>query len=450
MPHTKQTIAADTFSPELISSDFERALEAAICTHEQGDLTEALKLYNALLKEHPNHAGALNAKAILLYQQDRVDDALPFAKKAIAAAPEKPEYLNTLGLIERNMRQPLRAIKTFKAALKIQPDYPEALSNIGLVYNDMQQPPKAVTYFKKALKFSPNHLDILLNLAHALRDCGKPEEAIIYYKKLVDLQPNVARYALNLAIMHHSLAQFDEAITYFERVVELDPSDIGTQHLLKATRGDKEASTVPDAYIADLFDTYANHFDYHLHKLGYNVPAMLAARIPVVVAPQTKRGQWNMLDLGCGTGVCGRLFKSECRHMIGVDLSEKMVEKAREHDVYDELHTTSIDGYFKNSTALFDLIFATDVLVYIGGLENLFQQVAEHLKPGGLFAFSTELCTADEGDYVLRNSGRFAHSDPYILRLSKHFDLRKMINADINVRMGHNEPIAGKLYILKK
>jgi len=450
MPNAKQSTTAEVFSQELASLEGTQALEAAISAHEQGRFDEALKGYNDLLKQQPNHAAALNAKAILLYQQDHVDEALPFAQKAVAVAPQKPEYLNTLGLIQRNMRQPLLAIKTFKAALKLQPAYPEALSNIGLVYNDLQHPTKAAAYFKKALKNAPNHVDILLNLAHALRDCGKQEQALIYYKKLVDLQPDVARHALNLAIMHHSLAQFDEAITYFERVVQLDPTDIGTQHLLKATRGDKEASTVPDGYISELFDTYANHFDYHLHKLGYNVPAMLAARIPVVVAPQTKRGHWNMLDLGCGTGACGRLFKSECRHMIGVDLSQQMVEKAQEHNVYDELHTTSIDDYFKNSTALFDLIFATDVLVYIGSLEKLFQQVAEHLKPGGLFAFSTELCTPKEGDYVLRNSGRFAQSDPYVLRLTKQAGLRKMINTDIAVRMGHNAPILGKLYILKK
>lgn len=127
-----------------------------------------------------------------------------------------------------------------------------------------------------------------------------------------------------------------------------------------------------------------------------------------------------------------------------------MLKHAEEHGVYTELKHIGIESYLDQTDQQFDIIFATDVLVYMGDLEALFKKVAAHLKKGGLFAFSTELAENKEGNFVLRNSGRFAQSDDYILKLAKLCKLKKMINSKINVRMGHNEPIPGRLYILRK
>src|SRR5690606_2500091 len=113
------------------------------------------------------------------------------------------------------------------------------------------------------------------------------------------------RHVFNLAIILHGLGRFDETITHLEHVLKLQPQNVDAQHLLRAVRGDPDADQVPDSYIADLFDTYAKDFDMHLAALQYQVPKMLAARIPYVVAPKTKPRQWQMLDLGCGTGACG-------------------------------------------------------------------------------------------------------------------------------------------------
>ncbi len=49
-----------------------------------------------------------------------------------------------------------------------------------------------------------------------------------------------------------------------------------------------------------------------------------------------------MLDAGCGTGLCGPIFRNISGSMIGVDLSPEMVEKARERKVYDELEVADI------------------------------------------------------------------------------------------------------------
>lgn len=59
--------------------------------------------------------------------------------------------------------------------------------------------------------------------------------------------------------------------------------------------------------------------------------------------------------------------------------------------------------------ARYDLIIAADVFVYVGALERIVAWCAASLQPGGRLAF-----TVEEGDapYILRDSRRFAHSEP--------------------------------------
>tara|TARA_Y100000780_G_scaffold211112_2_gene210288 strand:+ start:485697 stop:487034 length:1338 start_codon:yes stop_codon:yes gene_type:complete len=435
---------------QLSPADFEATLNDATTLHESGKLIEAHHLYKELLAQQPKHARLLFLKAVALYQMDRVDEALPFIEQAVALDALNPDILNAYGLIRRNMRQFDEAKDIFEQIIKLRPQSYEALNNLGLVYGDQYDWEKASEYFKKALELSPDEPEVMLNLAHALRDNNQAEEGLVYYKKLHKMFPDNARHAFNVAIVLHGLGRFDEAIEYLEKVLKINPDDINAKHLLEATRGDKGATEAPESYIADLFDAYAKDFDMHLAALEYQVPKMLAARIPFAIAPKGKPGSWNMLDLGCGTGACGLYFNEYCARRVAVDLSPKMIEKSQAHGVYDDLHTQGIEGFYAESDELFDLIFATDVLVYVGALESFMEESAKHLKPGGLLAVSTELCTPEEGDFILRNSGRFAQSDAYMLKLAKANGLMKMVNADITVRMGHHEPIPGKLYIFKK
>jgi len=46
---------------------------------------------------------------------------------------------------------------------------------------------------------------------------------------------------------------------------------------------------------------------------------------------------WNVLDAGCGTGLSGVLFRNLSSHLMGVDVSRRMVQRAEARGVYDEL-----------------------------------------------------------------------------------------------------------------
>ena len=83
--------------------------------------------------------------------------------------------------------------------------------------------------------------------------------------------------------------------------------------------------TAPAQYIRNLFDFYAPKFDKHLvEKLNYRNPKLFLEQVLKV----THRRDLDVLDLGCGTGLCGLEFRSYARQMVGVDLSPEMVKLA--------------------------------------------------------------------------------------------------------------------------
>ena len=65
----------------------------------------------------------------------------------------------------------------------------------------------------------------------------------------------------------------------------------------------------------------------------------------------------SVLDLGCGTGLFGEEIHHYCKYLEGVDLSNLMLNIAKEKNVYNKLSAKDILDYLKISKAQFNEIF---------------------------------------------------------------------------------------------
>ena len=157
----------------------------------------------------------------------------------------------------------------------------------------------------------------------------------------------------------------------------------------------------------------------------------------------------SILDLGCGTGLMGVLLHAQCTRLVGIDISPKMVEKAREKGIYTELLTADILPYLQSSVAgNFDWVVAADVFVYVGVLDSIFIQVQRVVKCGGFFAFSVEALLDDEADFVLDATGRYRHSAAYLRRLTAACGLLEIHFAATIIRYQEDRPVQGYLCVL--
>ncbi|MCH7352217.1 class I SAM-dependent methyltransferase [Acinetobacter sp. NIPH 1958] len=100
----------------------------------------------------------------------------------------------------------------------------------------------------------------------------------------------------------------------------------------------------------------------------------------------------KVLDLGCGYGWhCQFAAEQGARSVIGIDLSAKMLEKARQLTSAKNVdyQQAAIED-FAADTASFDVIISSLALHYIQNLETVFENAARLLVPQGELYYSAE------------------------------------------------------------
>jgi predicted TPR repeat methyltransferase len=248
-----------------------------------------------------------------------------------------------------------------------------------------------------------------------------------------------------LAIVYLALKDKAAAREAFCEVLRLQADNPSVQHTLDILNQKENVSNSPPEYIQTLFDSYADHYDSHLlGPLAYQVPQLLYQ----VSKPYLPNRPLSILDLGAGTGLSGELFKSHSQRLVGVDLSEKMLALAAQKHIYQELLQKDILIYLSHAAETFDVILAGDLVVYFGDLQELFGQVAKHLKMNGLFIFNTEI--SEQAEYKLTETGRFAHQASYIEHLCKALGLNSLVKQTQPIRKHLNSPVQGNLFVLQK
>ena len=196
-----------------------------------------------------------------------------------------------------------------------------------------------------------------------------------------------------------------------------------------------------------MFDNFAAHFEHRLvDDLGYRIPQILCERVARLCGQRKLR----VLDLGCGTGLCGVRIKHACELLAGVDLSPAMLAKAGARHLYDTLQEMDVAEYLPAAPgSAFDAVIAADVFIYIGELAEIFTQVARVLKTGGVFAFSIERAT-DERDFTLQPNGRYNQSTLYIRHIALNAGFAEVAACDQIIRGAPGAGAPGYVFFLKK
>jgi predicted TPR repeat methyltransferase len=370
------------------------------------------------------------------------------------------------------------AIEHFHKVLALDDAHWQAAYNLGTAHLAQGNISEAITAYHRAAQLNPQDADIHFNLGLACKRAGRLEEAKQSYLCAMEIAPDDAEVHYNLALVHKALGCKDEAITALEiavalrpgygaahgnlgvlyldqdrveeaiacyqRLIELDHNTASAHHILAALTGETTA-VAPSAYIAELFDSFAGHFEERLLvDLEYRTPWELKNLL--LADPAGPSHFARLLDLGCGTGLVGQIFQeiSDCR--VGVDLSPKMVEAAAAKEVYDELAVGEIVTFLEQNKEPFDLIVAADVFIYVGELDRIFATLAKGLAKNGRILFSTERMTGQ--GYRLRPSGRYAHTFSYIEAAAARHGFRILGSQSANIRKEKGKWIAGDLYLL--
>ena len=424
----------------------EQSINLALQHHAAGRFPEAESIYQRILRANPDQPDALHLLGVIAHQAGQDNAAVDLISRALSIKPDVAEAHNNLGIALRKLGRPEDAVASFHKTLALKPDFAEAHNNLGNALRELGKLEDAVASYNRTLVLKPDYAEAHNNLGNGLRELGRLEDAVASFLKAVALKPGYAEAHNNLGNAYHSLGRLEEALKSCRRALEANPDLVDARHLISALTGEKVRSS-PKNYVQNLFDGYADRFDEHLTKtLNYTIPESLIEGV-ISVAGDEARFQ-NAVDMGCGTGLSGIQFRRAAVHLTGIDISKKMVKKARDKGIYDRLIIGDISQTLDGSDTPFDLFICADTFIYVGDLHAIFRSVKNRAAQNALFAFSVEQTDVD--DCVLDVTGRFSHSVKYIKSLADEFGFTKKLEKEVVLRLGQEmKDVVGKIFIFQ-
>jgi protein O-mannosyl-transferase len=224
---------------------------------EKGQMEEAMRAFDAILKMTPKDADTLYNVAKSLDLQGKTDKAIEFYNRVLGLVPDDADTHGALALIEVRNGNFERALELYKEGLKKKPDdgglhgglgslylqmrrVDEAISelekavklksdsmiyaNLGMAVTLKGDGVKAMEYFNKAIKLNPDNAEAHYNLGNNYLAQNLPGKAVGEYEKAIKVKPKYTKAYGNLAVAFAQLGRINEAVVNFRKVVELDPN----------------------------------------------------------------------------------------------------------------------------------------------------------------------------------------------------------------------------------
>ncbi|WP_419655886.1 fusion protein (Methyltransferase type 12 and tetratricopeptide TPR-1+TPR-2) [Desulfosarcina variabilis str. Montpellier] len=428
-----------------MKDDIEDSFKKATLAHKEGRLAEAEKAYLYMLTDNPDSGSALNALGTVYLDQCQMDKAKKVFEKAANLNPPHLSACYNLGRLKQVEKDYNGAIDIYSAIVKQEPRFGLAWNNLGVAYREVGEPDEAISCFRRAVAFAPDLAEAWNNLGVAQDEFHLIENASRSYKKAIEIKPDYTTAHFNLGVSLQKLEQFKEAECQYNKVLEINPDDEAARFMLQSLGRATPPDAVPAQHVSRIFDQCAGTFEKILvNELAYKTPELLFN----LVSPYLTK-EMVVLDLGCGTGLGSQFYRPYAKSLIGVDVSSKMLQKAQEKNIYDELMVFDILQDWDFPTP-FDLIYSSDVFVYFGNLDPIFQSISSNLVCGGIIALSVEKLEDNSTGYQLFPSGRYAHTQEYIENCLRHHGLEPVEKSESIIRKQSGKDVEGFLIVAKK
>ena len=427
----------------MIEQDHIKSLFAsALRKHLDGELQDAEELYRKILLAAPGDAQTKHYLGYLLQQTGRMQEAFEQLTGAIALDDRRAEWHFNLGIVLLKQNQATAAIDAFSRAISLDTHKYFYHTNLGSAFELNQEWVRAEQCYKAAIYIDPHCPDAFYLLSALCLKLERFEEARHFNYLGIVVAPAGSTSKIILGQAYYELGRADDAIALFENWLVAEPDNAVAVHLLAAYRQSDIPAQCSRQYVEQTFDSFANSFENVLGRLKYCGPQLVQDYLATLNSPACSL---NVLDLGCGTGLMGEKLKPYAHSLVGVDLSQVMLDKARAKHIYDHLHQSDVSDFLRATEDQYDMITCMDTFIYLGILDEVLALIYRKLKPGGRLLFSTEkLAGTSEHSHKLNISGRYSHHQDYLTAVMDKtgFKLQQINNVSIRTESGG--PIGGQ------
>ncbi|KAL9191055.1 hypothetical protein ACHAXT_000761 [Thalassiosira profunda] len=396
----------------------------------------------------------------------------------------------------KQQEQLQRAAKSYAAATKIDPNHWSSFANMGVVLGDVGidhssgNAAVSLDMYEEAILSYQKAIDILTGDGESDQSPTDPPENVrevvseLQYRIGLCLVPflfsqdgatdedKAKQCTLSIGAMAKPTTRscLELAAFQFQTALQFHPQHEGALHALTIVTADATFGMSTDTKkVHQLFEEYAPTFEHSLvDELGYDGFHRMRRGFDRAMASEGMSSKKFPLvvDAGCGTGLAGDQFRNISDTLIGVDLSPKILDLARERrpNVYDELKTGDIIEIlhqYGEQKEQVSLLVAADTFIYFNDLNDLFDLTQAGLEEGGYAVFSLENVSVDnekrlrmlkpDWRWQLTPSGRVAHRKEYVEETAKFHSLETVLYEKLdNFREEQGVGVRGHLFVMKK
>jgi len=435
----------------LSSSKLQALFSKAVKKHTSKKYPEATLIYRKILKDSPSHVDANCMLGTLFAEIGETDSALKFLLNADKLKGDAYLTKNNLGNVYKMIGEYEKAGGYYQQAIHLAPDNIQAYNNLAIIFKRQSQLGPAIELYQKALSLNPQFLEAHYNLGKLYSDKDDSANAFACFQRVVDINPQYAPVHNLLGDYYRAQQQHEKANAHYHRCLDLLETDLyGVQLKLAHFEKGELPSRSPDNLIVESYESKASNWDQDVNRatMEFLGPQIIKSELDRLYPEANRPTGLNIVDLGCGTGLCGEYLKPLATSLDGVDLSPHMLKIATEKKLYNTLHCKEILNFLQENASRYDLITASGVIIFFGQLEKLHQLIFSQLNKNGIFIYTAYVSRAS--DITIRSNLHFSHSEKYLRECADQTSLKIEFLQEIIHEYDYGEAQKGFLVTLRK
>ncbi len=195
----------------------------AFSLHQQGQLSKAKLLYEAVLLNHPNHFDSLHLLGVIATQTGELNKAVELIEKAISLHQNNPSFFFNCANAQKELGQYDGAIKNYSKAILLNPRFEDAYLNQGNTFFAQNNFDAAINSFNQVIAFNPKNAQAFSNKGIVLQAKGQLLDALDCFKQSMLANPKFAEAYLNAGNIYRSLNRLSESIDNYQQAININP-----------------------------------------------------------------------------------------------------------------------------------------------------------------------------------------------------------------------------------
>jgi tetratricopeptide (TPR) repeat protein len=167
--------------------------------------------------------GQMLGEALALQRQGNLRDAEKAFNRILKIAPDNFDALNLLGAVKAQQGRIGEAQRLFSAAVKVQPRAPQGWANLGQAFHGLKRGAEALECFDKARALAPDDINILNQHANMLLSHGRPGDALAEFQQVLARNPRHVEARIGCGLAQAALALPEPALAEFDAALVLAP-----------------------------------------------------------------------------------------------------------------------------------------------------------------------------------------------------------------------------------